>query len=172
MNHIEFDRKTFNWGCGLVYTLLQYLFVVGFVSMVCSVVMSATMDFKLTIPDSVLPVVVAYLFASIVGFPVVSIIKSGYKRLVEGSAFSYNSKGIVYDKLVSKHWTAVGHVEEHRIYSISKITTVTKSRFSYIIVGEIDECLVNNGRQLKEKKVKSVKIPNAYMGIERLIEHG
>lgn len=172
MSKLSFNKKTFNWGYAFVYTLLQCFFVVGFVAAVCGVVLSSTMEVTFTIPDVVLPVIVAYLFVSLVGFPLTSIIKKGYKRLIMGSAVTYNGETIIYDKLADCLWTAVGHVEEHHIYTISKIESVTTTKFAYTIKGSIEKVVINNGRKLESKSVSVVKIPNAYGNMERIIKHG
>ena len=59
MTKLSFDKKTFNWGYAFMYTLLQYVFVVGFASAVCIVVLSSTMGTTFSIPDVLLPVIVA-----------------------------------------------------------------------------------------------------------------
>lgn len=170
MSKLSFDKKTFNWGYAFVYTILQCIFVVGFVAAVCMVVLSSTMGATFTIPDLLLPVVVAYLFVSLVVFPLVSIIKKGYECLVKGSSVSCDGGTIIYDKLVDRLWTAVGHVEEHHIYTISKIESVTTTKFAYIIKGSIEKVVINNGRKLESKSVSVVKIPNAYANLEKIIK--
>lgn len=172
MKKLSFDKKTFNWGYAFMYTLLQCIFVVGFIAAVCIVVLSSTMRATFTIPDVVLPVIVAYLFVSIVGFPVVSVIKKGYKRLIIGSTVTYDKETIIYDKLADRLWTAVGHVEEHHIYTVSRIDSVTITKFAYVVKGSIEKVVVNNGRKLESKSVSVVKIPNAYANMERVIRHG
>lgn len=172
MTKLSFDKKNFNWGYAFMYTLLQYVFVVGFASAVCIVVLSSTMGTTFSIPDVLLPVIVAYLFVSIVGFPLVSIIKKGYKRLVIGSTVAYDDETIIYDKLADRLWTAVGHVEEHHIYTVSQIESVTSTKFAYVVRGSIEKVVVNNGRKLESKSVSVVRIPNAYANMERVIKHG
>lgn len=172
MKKLSFDKKTFNWGYAFMYTLLQCIFVVGFIAAVCIVVLSSTMRATFTIPDVALPVIVAYLFVSIVGFPVVSVIKKGYKRLIIGSTVTYDKETIIYDKLADRLWTAVGHVEEHHIYTVSRIDSVTTTKFAYVVKGSIEKVVVNNGRKLESKSVSVVKIPNAYANMERVIRHG
>lgn len=172
MKKLNFDKKTFNWGYAFMYTLLQCVFVVGFIAAVCIVVLSSTIGATFTIPDVVLPLIVAYLFVSIVGFPLISVIKKGYKRLVIGSTVTYDGETIIYDKLADRLWTAVGHVEEHHIYTVSKIDSVTTTKFSCVIKGSIEKVVVNNGRKLESKSVSMVKIPNAYANMERVIRHG
>lgn len=172
MKKLSFDKKTFNWGYAFIYTLLQCIFVVGFIAAVCIVVLSSTMRATFTIPDVILPVIVAYLFVSIVGFPVVSVIKKGYKRLIIGSTVTYDKETIIYDKLADRLWTAVGHVEEHHIYTVSRIDSVTTTKFACVVKGSIEKVVINNGRKLESKSVSVVKIPNAYTNMERVIRHG
>ena len=172
MSKLSIDKKTFNWGYGFIYTLLQCIFVVGFVSAVCIVVLSSTMGATFTIPDLLLPVVVAYLFVSLVGFPLVSLIKKGYERLVKGSSVSCNGGTIIYDKLADSLWTAVGHVEEHQIYTVTKINFVTTTRFFCIVKGNIEKVVVNNGRKLETTSVDTIKIPNAYANLRKLSNRG
>ena len=172
MRKLSFDKKIFNWGYAFLYTLLQYIFVAGFAASVLIVVLSATMGATFTIPDALLPVTVAYLFVSIVGFPLVSVIKKGYKRLITGSTITYDDETVIYDKLADHLWTAVGHVEEHHVYTISQIESVTVTKAAYIVKGNIEKVVINNGRKLETKSVSTVKIPNAYANMERVIKHG
>lgn len=168
MEKLSFDKKTFNWGYAFIYTLLQYVFVVGFIAAVCIVVLSSTIGATFTISDVFLPVIVAYLFISIVGFPLVSVIKKGYKRLVIGGIVICDGKTIIYDKLADRLWMVIGHTEEHHIYTVSKIDSITKTKLAYVVKGNIEKNVVNNGRILNSKSVSVVKIPNAYADMEKL----
>lgn len=165
MQKINFDKKIFNWGYAYIYTLLQCIFLPGFIATVCIVVMSATAKeaFTIPIPEVVFYPVVSYIFISFIGFPIVSVIKVGYRRLVAWSTVTYDDETIIYDKLAEYHWTEVGHVEEHHIYTVSKIDSITTTKFSYVINGSIEKVVLNNGRFLKSKSVRTVKIPNAYI---------
>lgn len=172
MSKFNFDKKVFNRGYAFIYTLLQYVFVLGFIFAVCIVILSSTTGMSTTIPDSILPLAVGYLIASLIGFPLITVIKMGYKRLVAGSTVTYDGETLIYDKLADKLWTVVGHVEEHHLYTVYRIESVTPTKFSYVVKGDIEKVVINNGRKLNSKNVGIVKIPNAYASMERVIKHG
>jgi hypothetical protein len=50
MKELLFDKKVFNQGYGFIYSLLQYVFVLGFILIVTIVVLSSTMNWSITIP--------------------------------------------------------------------------------------------------------------------------
>lgn len=66
----------------------------------------------------------------------------------------------------------VGHVEEHHIYTVSQIESVTPTKFAYVVRGNIEKVVINNGRKLDSKSVGTVKIPKAYANMERAIRRG
>lgn len=169
MKKLNFDKKIFNWGYAYLYTLLQCVSAPGFIAMTCIVVLSAAIEepFVIPIPEAIFLPTVAYGFVSFISFPIISVIKVGYKRLVVGSTVTYDHDTITYDKLAEYHWTAVGHVEEHHLYTVSAIDSVTATKFSYVLKGNIEKVVINNGRKLSEKRVSVVKIPNAYAAFPR-----
>ncbi len=169
MIELKFDKHIFNKGYAIIYTILQWVFVFGFVFFVSVLCLPAN---TFTIPDSIMPIVCAYLMSAVAGFPVVTLLKKGYRRLISQSKLAYDSNAIHYDKLADKLWTAVGGVEEHHLYSIERVDSISKSRFYYVVKGEIKKVVVNNGRQLEKKNVSSVKIPNAFANMERMMNHG
>ncbi len=169
MSELKFDKKVFNSGYAFVYSIMQCVFLIGFLFIVIVLCLPAN---TFTIPDVVLPLACGYLIASIVGFPVATLLKKGYRRLIVGSSVVFNGKSIIYDKLADKLWTAVGGVEEHHIYNIEKIDSIKKTRFFYVISGNIEKVVINNGRQLEKKNVSEVRIPNAYADMERMMSHG
>lgn len=169
MSELKFDKNVFNTGYALIYTILQYIFVLGFAFIILVLCLPAN---TFTIPDILLPIACAYLIASIAGFPIAVLVKKGFRRLLSSSKLSFDGNKIYYDKITDKLWTAVGGVEEHHIYNIDNIDSIKKSCFFYVIVGDIEETVINNGRQLEKKSIRCVKIPNAYAGMERMINHG
>lgn len=172
MVKLNFDKKIFNRGCAFIYTLLQYIFVAGFIFTICGIVLNSIFGTIFTVPDVLSPFIAVYLIAAIIGFPLITVVKKGYKRLAEGSTLTYDNETLIYDKLADRLWTAVGHVEEHHVYIISQIESVTVTKAAYIIKGSIEKTVINNGRKLETKSVSVVKIPNAYANMERVIRHG
>ena len=63
----------------------------------------------------------------------------------------------------------LGGIEEKYIYEIDKITSMTRMKRYYCIVGEIKLEIINKGRVLEGKKLQEIKIPNAYKGMEKLV---
>lgn len=172
MSSLYFDKKRFNWEYAFYYTIFQRFLLVGFVASVVVVLLSAILGATFTIPDEIMPVVIIYLLVSIVGFPIISIIKKGSERLIKNSSFFCDGEILIYDRLSDNLWTAVGHVEEHHIYRILKIESVCSKRGFYIIKGNIKKEVVNNRRKLETKEVSIVKIPKAYADMERMINYG
>ena len=168
MSKLKFNKSVFNKGFAIPYTVLQYVFLGGFAAALLIVVLSASVGASITIPDLLLPIVCAYLFVSLAGFPIVTVLKAGSKRLVEHSEVTINDNGIVYDRLADKLWTVVGHVEERYIYTASKIDSVDCTRRFCIVKGTIEIVVINNGRTLKTMTANSLKIPKAFDGLERI----
>ena len=166
---LKFDKRIFNKGFAFVYTVLQWVFVFGFAFFIIVLCLPAN---TFTIPDAIMPVVCAYLILAIAGFPVVTLLKKGYSRLISQSKLSYFEDAICYDKLADKLWTAVGGVEEHHLYKIERVNSISKTRFYYIVKGDIEKVIINNGRQLERKNIGSVKIPVAFADMERMVNHG
>lgn len=168
----EFDKRTFNKGYGYIYTLLQNILILGFADAIIIVVLSAVWGVTCTIPDMLQPIIAVYSLVSIVGFPIVTIIKKGYKRLIKGSTLVVKKNLLIYNKLAEKLWTAVGHVEEHHIYTVLNIDSIKITKFYYILVGDVSKEIINNGRKLDVQSVNLVKIPKAYADMERIKEYG
>lgn len=162
---MTFNKKLFNKGWAIYFTVLQYVTVVGFTFMVVAVILGAT---NLPIDISIPTFAVILLFASFVLFPIVSIIKIGYRRNMKWSRITEKNGSIIYDKLAEKMWTAVGHVEEHHIYKITSISSVQQTKRYYIVNGTIEKKVINNGRTLSVDKCNFCKIKNAYTGLKYL----
>lgn len=175
MNNIyelHFDRRTFNLKYAIVFTILQLVLVIGFVAAVITIILGAFTDFHVTIPDAILPFALGYLLTSLVGFPIVSIIKVGYRRSLSWSKLTIDNGIITYDWLAEKEWTAVGSVEEHHIFSIDRIESAEFSLRYLLIRGRVHKKVINNNRLLEEKDISSVKIPRAYANMERIANKG
>lgn len=169
---LEFDKKIFNAGYGLVYTVLQYVFSLGFLAAILIVMLSALLQIKLTMPDAILPIVIAYLFVALIGFPLASILKCGARRLLWESELELNPDTIIYSKMVDKLWTAAGRMVGHHVYIASEVISVKSSKFSYTISGKIELTVLHNGKVLKHETVSSMKIPKAYKNMERMMTYG
>src|SRR5690554_1861491 len=99
MIELKFDKHIFNKGYALIYTILQWIFVFGFVFFVSVLLLPAN---TFTIPDSIMPIVCVYLISAVAGFPVVTLLKKGYRRLISQSKLTYDDSTIHYDKLADK----------------------------------------------------------------------
>lgn len=66
--------------------------------MVIAVILGATTDLHITVPS----IIVVFFFISFVTFPIVSVIKIGYKRSLKWSKLSTEANVIIYDKLAEK----------------------------------------------------------------------
>ncbi len=169
MSELKFDKKVFNSGYAFVYSIMQCVFLIGFLFIVIVLCLPAN---TFTIPDGVLPLACGYLIASIAGFPIITLLKRERRKLVIGGKVAFNRESFIYDRLADKSWTLVGDVEEHHIYKIEKIDSIKKTRFFYVISGNIEKIVINNGRQLEKKNVSEVRVPNAYADMERMMNHG
>lgn len=168
MSTLNFENRLFNRGYAFVYTCLQGILLIGFVFVIIVLILPAN---TITIPDAVLPVIYVTIPLSLVGFPLVTIIKHGYRRLVKESELRVEGTGITYKKLADKLWTAVGHVEEYHLYSSRRVDNVTVTRRFYVCRGEFEKAVINNGRTLSNDVVKVLKIPRAYESMERIVDH-
>lgn len=168
MKKFEFNSKIFNRQAAFPLTVMQYVSITGFIVMVFIVVSGPFTDSQIPIPSSI----AVFFFISFVVFPIVSVMKIGYKRGLKWSKLSTEANVIIYDKLAERMWTAVGHVEEHHIFTVSKINHVRQTRRWLLIMGDIHKVVINNGRTLKKTEVSSVKIPRAYGGMEELDING
>lgn len=168
MSKCKFNKSIFNKGFAITYTVLQYVFLGGFVAALLIVIASASVGATITIPDLLLPVVCAYLFVSLAGFPIVTALKAGARRLVENSVLTIGNDGLIYNRLADKLWTAAGHVEEHYVYTASQIEGVISTKRFCIVKGNIEIVVINNGRTLKTMTATSMKIPKAFDGLERI----
>ena len=162
VHELHFDRRTFKLKYALVFTILQFVLVIGFAAMVIAIVLGAFTDLHVTIPDAILPFALGYLLTSLVGFPVVSIIKVGYRRSLSWSKLTMDNKVITYDRLAEKGWS----VEEHHIFSIDQIESAELRTRYLLIRGRVHKKVINNNRLLEEKDISSVKIPRAYANME------
>lgn len=147
------------------------MFALGFILIVTIVVLSSTMNWSITIPDMFALFIAVYLISSFVGFPLATILKVGYRRLVAESDLSYDGKILRYKKLTDKLWTAVEHVKEYHLYTVLHIKSVTTTRRYFIITEEIEKTMINNNRILDSIKVDRVKIPKAYVGMDFSLQY-
>lgn len=167
--NFPFDKSTFNKNYALIFNVLKYVFSGGFLLFASAFFLPAN---SITIPDVILPISCAYLITSVVGFPLVLVLKEGFKRLISSSELKIEENTIVYNKLTDDLWTVVGHIEEHHVYEVNTIDSVKVTRFSYEISGNIEKTVINNGRVLSKENVKRIKIPNAYLGMEKIVNYG
>lgn len=167
MLKLEFDNRTFNRNYAIVYTVTQWLLVPGFILTIMGVAANCILGTSITLPDLFVNIVAVYLLISIIGFPLVSAIKKGYKNLLIKSTLSCDSNVIIFDRVMDNLWTAVGHVTEHQVSTINQVEEVKKTKFNYIIYGDIKQKTINNGRELNQKKITSIKIPIAFLNMEQ-----
>ena len=171
MKKCQFDNETFNRNYAYIYTLIQRVLLLGFLCAVVGIGLNAGIGITVSISDKIVNAVAVYFVISLVGFPIISVMKRGNKHLIRESKLFYDGVTVLYDKTVDKLWTAVGHIEEHHIYNIRKINEIKVNRFFYIIVGEIEKEVINNKRTLGRVNVNTVKIPRAYKDMERMIKN-
>ena len=168
MKKFEFNSTVFNRQWAFPFTVMQYASITGFILMVIAVILGATTDLHITVPS----IIVVFFFISFVTFPIVRVIKIGYKRRLKWSKLSTEANVIIYDKLAEKMWTAVGHVEEHHIYTVSQVNSIKLTKRYFLITGKIHKVIINNDRLLEEKETTTVKIPRAYSNMEGLGKNG
>lgn len=168
MKKFEFNSKIFNRQAAFPLTVMQYVSITGFIVMAIIVISGPFTDLQIPIPSSI----AVFFFISFVVFPIVSVMKIGYKRGLKWSKLSTEANVIIYDKLAERMWTAVGHVEEHHIYTVSKVNSIKLTKRYFLITGEIHKVIINNDRLLEEKETTTVKIPRAYSSMEELDKNG
>lgn len=168
MSTLNFESRLFNRGYAFVYTCLQGIFLIGFLFVTIVLLLPAN---TITIPDAALPVIYVTIPLSVVGFPLVTVIKRGYRRLVKESELQVSGTNITYKKLTDKLWTVVGHVEEYHLYSSRRIDKVVVTKRFYVCHGEFEKTVINNGRTLSSDLVNVLKIPRAYESMERIVDH-
>lgn len=170
MEKLSFDKKVFNRGYGFVYTVLQYVFLVGFTGAACMILLNTLFSTTFMIPEAVLPVAVVYIMASVIGFPVVLALKFGARRAIRESTLMFKDGTLIYDRMSERLITLAGYMEERQVYTVIRTETVIPKRCNYVIKGIIEKTSFHNGEILEKKTVDTVKIPNAYIGMERLIK--
>lgn len=166
MKAFAFDNREYGKRYALPLTCLQIPLAVGFLFEMVVFVMPAN---TFTIPDAVLPLAYIAIPVSLVGFPLVTVIKHGYRRSLSWSKLTIDNGIITYDRLAEKEWTAVGSVEEHHIFSISQIESAEFSLRYLLIRGRVHKKVINNNRLLEEKDISSIKIPRAYANMEKIV---
>lgn len=165
MKKYEFDRRIFNRQWAFPFTVLQYAFAAGFILMVIAVILGAATDLHITVPTAF----VVVLLISFVGFPIVSVIKVGYRRLLQWSDLFGDGEIIVYDKLREKEWTAAGHLECRNVFTVCHVDSVKVSLRYLWITGTVQRTEIYNGRlAIEQQDILAVKIPRAYAGMEDL----
>lgn len=133
MRDYDFDRKVFDNHWAFPFTVLQYIFLIGFVLMCIAVALGAMTDLHITVPTFV----VWLLCISFVGFPIVTIVKVGYSRLLRWSELKERDGRICFDRVVQAEYTAAGRSEEYNIYEVRKLTRTRMTRRYLIIEGDI-----------------------------------
>ena len=165
MKKYEFDRRIFNRQWAFPFTVLQYAFAAGFILMVIAVILGAATDLHITVPTAF----VVVLLISFVGFPIASVIKVGYRRLLQWSDLFGDGEIIVYDKLREKEWTAAGHLECRNVFTVCKVDSIRVSRCYLWITGRVQQTEIYNSRRaIEQQDILAVKIPRAYAGMEDL----
>lgn len=165
MRDYDFDRKVFDNHWAFPFTVLQYIFLIGFVLMCIAVALGAMTDLHITVPTFV----VWLLCISFVGFPIVTIVKVGYSRLLRWSELKERDGRIYYDRVVRAEYTGMGRVEEYHVYEIRKVTRTRITRRHLIIEGDIRKAVVSwNKTMLFSENISSMKIPRAYEDMDTL----
>lgn len=165
MRDYDFDRKVFDNHWAFPFTVLQYIFLIGFVLMCIAVALGAMTDLHITVPTFV----VWLLCISFVGFPIVTIVKVGYSRLLRWSELKEHDGRICFDRVVQAEYTAAGRSEEYNIYEVRKLTRTRMTRRYLIIEGDIRRAVVSfDEKMVFSEIISSVKIPRAYEDMERL----
>ena len=159
MKKYEFDHHIFNRQWAFPFTVLQYTLAGGFILMVIAVILGAATDLHITVPTAA----VVLLLISFVGFPIVSVIKLGYRRSLQWSKLFGDGEIIVYDQLKEKAWTAVGRLELRNIFTVCHVDSIRVSRRYFWITGSVQRTEIYNGRLAREQQdILAVKIPRAY----------
>lgn len=169
MKAFVFDNREYGKGYALPLTCLQILLAVGFLFVIVVLVMPAN---TFTIPDAVLPLAYIAIPISLLGFPLVTAIKHGYRKLLRESELTVSEDKLIYRKMVDKFWTIVGYVQEFHIYESFDIERVSISRRYYTCYGSFNKKVINNGRELNSEDVTELKIPRAYSSMERILDYG
>ena len=109
------------------------------------------------------------LCISFVGFPIVTIVKVGYSRLLRWSELKERDGRICFDRVVQAEYTAAGRSEEYNIYEVRKLTRTRMTRRYLIIEGDIRRAVVSfDEKMVFSEIISSVKIPRAYEDMEQL----
>lgn len=169
MIELKFNKGIFRKNYGIIYRILQYLFMPGFMFILTVLVLPAN---TITLHPTFIPLGPWLLLISLVGYPIVTLLRMGQQRLIISSKLSYSDDFIYYDKLTDMSWSAIGRIEEHQIYRVKRVESIVKSRFYYTITGDIEKVVVNNGRQLSNTKVGKIKIPNSFLDMDGLLRMG
>lgn len=165
MRDYGFDRKVFDNHWAFPFTVLQYIFLIGFVLMCIAVALGGMTDLHITVPTFV----VWLLLISVAGFPLVTLVKEEYSRLLRWSELKERDGRIYYDRVVQAEYTAAGRSEEYNIYEVRKLTSTRMTRRYLIIEGDIRKAVVSwNKTMLFSENISSMKIPRAYEDMDTL----
>lgn len=169
MKLLEFNNKEYGTGYALPFTCVQIVLSVGFVYVIAILMLPAN---TFTIPDVALPIDYIVIPISFFGFPLVTVIKHGYRKLLRESELTVSKDKLIYRRMVDKFWTILGHVQEFHVYESFDIERVSVSKRYYTCYGSFSKKVVNNGRELNSEDVTELKIPRAYSSMERLLDCG
>lgn len=169
MSSLVFDNREYSRGYGFPFTCFQIILGIGFLILLLILIMPAN---TFTIPDAVLPLFYVIIPVSFVGFPLVTVIKHGYRKLLRESELNVSVGGVAYKRMVDKLWTVVGHVQEFNVYETNCIERVEVSRRYYTCYGSFCKEVINNGRRLSSQQVTELRIPRAYSAMERIMDYG
>lgn len=165
MRDYEFEREVFDKQWAIFLTAFQYAFAIGFVLSGMALALDAATILHIPAPKFF----VWLLLISVVGFPIVSLVKEGYSRLLRWSELKERDGRIYYDRVVRAKYTGMGRVEEYHVYEIRKVTSTRTTRRHLIIEGDIRKAVVSwNKTMLFSENISSMKIPRAYEDMDTL----
>ena len=166
MKNYNFDKHIFNRQCALPLTILQFVFIIGFIFIVIAIILGETIHVYFSIPTFV----IIFLFISFIAFPIITVLKMGYRKKLKLSTLSIQNNVIIYNMLITKEWTGAGYNEEHHVFIIHKIDHVKITKRYIETTGKIHLKVIYNNHLLKEKDVPSIKIPRTYLKMEEILQ--
>lgn len=169
MKTLDFDNKEYGTGYALPLTCVQIVLAVGFLFVIAILILPAN---TFSFPDAALPLAYIIIPISFIGFPLVTVIKHGYRKLLCESELIVSEDKLTYKKMVDKLWTIVGHIQEFNVYESFHIDRVEVSRRFYTCYGSFNKEVINNGRKLNSEEITVLKIPRAYSAMERIKDYG
>lgn len=165
MRDYEFEREVFDKQWAIFLTAFQYAFAIGFALAGMALALDAATILHIPAPKFF----VWLLLISFVGFPIVTIVKVGYSRLLRWSELKERDGRICFDRVVQAEYTAAGRSEEYNIYEVRKLTSTRMTRRYLIIEGDIRKAVVSwNKTMLFSENISSMKIPRAYEDMDTL----